>query len=258
MKRSGLMLAALSLGAAIAAAQQQPIPAPQPAADGTYFVGPQVTAPRLAKVMAAGYPNDVRVKDVAGFTVLSTVIDVKGIPTQIEVLHTHGADFDASAINAVKLCRFAPGQLLDPGSSTQDLTGKLVPVRIDVRIPFHANGAQAVPVVVIAERDLNPIDPIKRASQKRPPSYTPPIPIHIVDADFIDPAAKTTYEGIALVSVDVSAEGLPTSVRIKRGLGFGTDAKAVAAVQQYRFLPATDHGKPVAASREVEVKFAIF
>jgi len=223
--------------------------APMPDAEGTYFVGPQVTAPRLVRVMAAGYPSVTpvgkHVANVAGFTVLSMVIGADGSPTGIEVLHKHGDAYDAAAIAAVKQSKFAPGSL----------AGKPVPVRIDVRVPFRANLTRAVPVVVIAERDLAPPD--VTAKQKHPTSYTPPIPIHMVDADFVDPTVKATYVAVVVVTVTVSADGLPTKVQLRRGLGFGADEKAIAAVKQYRFLPATDKGKPVEATREIEVKFAM-
>ena len=235
----------------IVASDQAAAAAPKPDAEGVYFVGPQVTAPRLVKTMAAGYPSNApagkHTVKVAGFTVLSMAIGADGSPMGIEVLHTHGDAYDAAAIAAVKQSKFVPGLL----------GGKPVPVRIDVRVPFHSNLAQAVPVVVVAERDLAP--PSETAAQlKHPPSYTPPIPIHMVDADFVDPGAKSVYESVVVVTVTVSAEGLPTEVLLKRGLGFGTDEKAIAAVKQYRFLPAMSKGKPVAASRELEVKFAMF
>jgi len=174
------------------------------------------------------------------------VIGADGSPAGIEVLHKHGDAYDAAAIAAVKQSKFAPGLL----------AGKPVPVRIDVRVPFYANRARAVPVVVISERDLAPPD-ATAAKQKHPPSYTPPIPIHMVDADFVDPAVKVAYMAVVVVTVTVSAEGLPTQVQLRRGLGFGADEKAIAAVKQYRFLPATNKGKPVEASREIEVKFAM-
>jgi TonB family protein len=221
---------------------------PEPNVEGIYFVGPLVTAPKLVKVMTAGYPSGVRASDIAGFTVLSMVIGADGIPTGIEVLHTHGEAFDAAATQAVKQSKFAPGMMTLPSAPARP-----VPVRIDVRVPFHSNQAQAVPVIVIAERDLAP-PAAAQANQK----YTPPIPIHTVDADFMDPHAKSTYEAIAIVTVSVSTEGLPTDVRIRRGLTHSADEKAIAAVKQYRFLPATNKGKPVAASRELEVKFNMF
>jgi hypothetical protein len=51
---------------------------------------------------------------------------------------------------------------------------------------------------------------------------------------------------------------LPKSVHIRRGLGFGLDQKASAAVQHYRFIPATRKGKPVEDYCDVPVSFVKF
>ena len=57
MYRFGLVFVFLTLGAGVCVAQLQPVAsgpsAQKPAADGTYFVGPQVTTPQLVRVMAA-------------------------------------------------------------------------------------------------------------------------------------------------------------------------------------------------------------
>jgi TonB family protein len=195
--------------------------------------------------MAAGYPYDVKPRKVPGVTVLSVVVGTDGAAHSIEVLRSHGDGFDASAINAVKLCRFAPGTL----------DGKPVPVHMAVRVPFHASHVQAVPALVIGEWDVDPasIKPVKHAA-----SYTPPIPIHLATADFGEADSKGAYPAVALVSVLVNTDGLPTEVRVVRGLAFGTDEEAVDAVKRYRFIPATEKGKVVAARRNVEVRFNLF
>lgn len=251
---AGLFLAAITLGMG---AQTAPTPsvAPAPDAEGVYFVGPRVTAPTMVRAMSAGYPNGIPAKHVAGFTVVTTVIDVKGLPTRIEVLHTHGEAFDGSAVNAVRACRFSPGLLLSPEAKPTAPPGKPVPVRIDLRVPFTLAHTQAVPIVVVAERDLAPPQPTEK-EREHPPSYTPPIPIHTVDADFLVPGTNKAFARIALVTVTVGVDGVPTYVHVRRGLGFGTDEKALAAVKQYRFLPATKNGKPIEATRDLMVEFS--
>jgi TonB family protein len=252
-----LAFAALTVGLAangLAAQETAPVkllsaslaPLPKPAADGAYFVGPHVTAPQLVRVMAAGYPYDVPARKIAGQTVLTMIVGVDGKATKLEVVRSHGELFDASAMNAVELSRFAPG-LLD---------GKSVPVRIDVQVPFHESGKQAVPMVAIAERDLAP--PAPTPEGKKQPSYTPPVPIHIADADFPNPDGKNPYHAVALVTVLVGTDGSPQEVRVSRGLGFGMDEKAAAAVKKWRFIPATSKGRAVAERRNVEVNFTLF
>ena len=224
-----------------------------PDQDGVYYSGPEVSVPVLVRDIIAGYPSNVAQKDVQGFTVLAMVIDAKGVPQHIQVLHSHGDAFDQSAIAAVKASKFDPGKLAGKP------VPKPVPVWIDVRVVFYANFSQAVPQVLITERDLPP----PTASQvedkhHNPLSYTPPFPIHTVDADFADPYAKHPYVEVAIVTVLVGVDGLPKDVYVRRGLGFGLDAKAKAAVEHYRFLPATKKGKPVEERRDIQVSFAKF
>ena len=220
-----------------------------PDPDGVYYPGPEVTAPRMLRTVLALYPDGRSGKDVEGMSVFAMVIDARGIPTHLQLLHSHGDAFDQFASAAMQHSVFEPGKL----------DGKPVPVWIDVRVVFHSDRSQAVPQVLIAERDLPPPDPEHLEDKHHNPlSYTPPYPIHTVDADFADPFAKHPYVQVALVSVLVSEEGSPKEVRVVRGLGFGLDEKAAAAVWHYRFLPATNKGKPVAARRNVTVEFSKF
>ena len=220
-----------------------------PDRDGVYFAGPEVTAPRMLSTVYAPYPEGVSGRDIQGMTVLAMVIDANGVPAHIQVLHKHGEAFDQEAIAAVKHSRFAPGKLGD----------KPVPVWIDIRVVFRANKSQAVPEVLITERDL-PLPDESQCLDKHhnPLSYTEPIAIHTVDADFADPFVTHPWVQEAVVTVLVGDDGLPKEVRVRRGLGFGLDKKAEAAVWQYRFYPATRKGQPIAASREILVDFAKF
>jgi TonB family protein len=190
------------------------------------------------------YPEGVPAKEIQGMTVLAMVIGNNGIPAHIQVLHTHGGAFDQASIAAVKQSVFEPGRLGD----------KPVPVWIDVRVVFRADRSQAVPQILITERDLPQPDASQFEDKHHNPlSYTAPIPIHTVDADFVDPFARNPYVQVAIVSVLVGEDGSPKEVRVSRGLGFGLDKKAEAAVWQYRFLPATRKGRPIAATRDVMV-----
>jgi TonB family protein len=220
-----------------------------PDKDGIYYAGPEVVAPKLIQTVLVPYPNGVSRRETQGMTVLAMVIGADAIPAHIQVLHTHGADFDQAAIAAVKRSKFEPGRLGD----------KFVPVWIDVRVVFQANCSQTTPQIVIAERDLAPPDDVQlQDKHHRALSYTPPFPIHTVDADFADPFISHPYVQVALVDVLVSEEGLPQAVRVVRGLGFELDKKAELAVWQYKFLPATKKGRPIADHKEVMVSFVHF
>ena len=215
--------------------------------DGIYYTGPEVTAPVLKQTVYVPYPQGMPGKRVEGMTVLAMVIGANGIPDHIQLLHTNGDFCDQASIAAVKQSTFAPGKLGD----------KPVPVWIDVRVVFHSDLSRAVPQVLIAERDL-PAPPESSFEDKhgKPLPYTEPIPIHTVDADFANPFAVHPYVEVARLTVLVGVDGLPKTARVIRGLGFGADEKAVAAVMHYRFLPATKKGIPIEASRNVMVSFS--
>jgi len=220
-----------------------------PDQDGVYYAGPEVSAPRLVSTVYVPYPDEVPYKALKGMTVMAMVINTRGIPEHIQLLLHHGDLFDRAAIAAVQHSKFAPGMLGQ----------KPVPVWIDVRVVFSADRSQTTPQVLITERDLPaPSESQLEDKHHRPLSYTPPLPIHTVDADFVDPFVKRPYIQVAVVSVLVSDEGVPTDVRVVRGLGFGLDEKAAAAVWRYRFFPAMKKGKPVAARRNVIVDFVKF
>lgn len=253
MPKATHTFALLALAAAGLRGQDPASPARQvhqaPDADGIYYVGPEVTAPKLVNTVAVPYPAGIPAQRVQGMTVLAIVVDAGGVPTHIQMLHSHGDAFDQTAINGVKQSKFEPGKL----------AGKPVPVWIDVRVVFRANHSQAVPQVVIAERDLPPpAESQLEDKHHNPLSYTPPFPIHTVDADFADPFAQHPWVQVAVVEVTVSDQGLPKAVYVRRGLGFGLDEKAAAAVWHYRFVPATRRGIPITASKDVMVSFAKF
>jgi len=220
-----------------------------PDPDGVYYVGPDVTSPRLVTTVFVSYPYASSEKHFKGMTVLAMVINAKGVAEHIQILHHSNDIFDQLAVDAVEHSTFAPGML----------AGKPVPVWIDVRVVFSSDQSRTTPQVLIAERDLAPPTEFQLEDKNhKPRSYTPPFPIHTVDADFADPFVKVPYIQVAVVSVLVSKEGLPTDVRVVRGLGFGLDQKAAAAVWHYRFFPAMRKGKPSAARRDVMVNFVKF
>jgi TonB family protein len=253
MTRGSYAIAFLALSTACAWAQSAVSLAPQvhqvPDPDGVYYAGPEVAAPRIVRTVLALYPDGIYHKDIQGMTVFAMIVGANGRPSNVQVLHSHGDAFDQAARGAVMHTTFEPGTL----------AGKPVPVWIDVRVAFHLDRSDAIPQVVIAERDLPPPDESELEDKHHKPlSYTPPFPIHTVDADFTDPFVKHPWVQVAVVTVLVGEDGVPKDVHVRRGLGFGLDAKATAAVMHYRFLPATEKGKPIAARSDILVSFARF
>ncbi len=85
-----------------------------------------------------------------------------------------------------------------------------------------------------------------------------PSVIYSVDPEYSDEARRAKYTGIVMVSLIVDAQGLPEHVHVARSLGMGLDERAIEAVRQYRFKPATYQGKPVPVEVQIEVNFQIY
>lgn len=76
--------------------------------------------------------------------------------------------------------------------------------------------------------------------------------------EFSEEARKAKLSGNVEVYLWVDEHGSPKHVRVVRGIGMGLDEKALEAVQQYRFKPAMENGKPVTVDMYIDVNFQIF
>jgi TonB family protein len=89
---------------------------------------------------------------------------------------------------------------------------------------------------------------------------TPPALISSVDPEFpeMERKSKDKFEGTCLIGLVVDEMGTPRDVHVVRSLKADFDAKALEAVEQYRFKPAMKAGEPVAVTLKVEVNFRRF
>ena len=85
-----------------------------------------------------------------------------------------------------------------------------------------------------------------------------PVLRYAPDPQYTSEAKKAKYQGVVLVDLIVDENGNPRNVHVVRPLGMGLDAKAVQAVSQYRFTPATKGGKPVPVEVNIQVNFRLY
>jgi TonB family protein len=84
-----------------------------------------------------------------------------------------------------------------------------------------------------------------------------PVVIQAVAPQYTPGAISKKIEGSALVSLQVDENGNPNHIRVLRGLGNGLDAKAIEAVEHYKFKPGMKDGKAVAVEWNLEIKFML-
>ncbi|HEV2462488.1 MAG TPA: energy transducer TonB [Acidobacteriaceae bacterium] len=82
--------------------------------------------------------------------------------------------------------------------------------------------------------------------------------VYTVDPENLPGAPKHPLSGITEVALLVDISGNPQQVHVEKSLGPKYDKVVVAAVQQYRFKPALQHGKPVQVKICVGINFRIY
>jgi TonB family protein len=85
-----------------------------------------------------------------------------------------------------------------------------------------------------------------------------PRPIATPDPEYTEEARNAKTQGTCVLWLIVDEQGNPRDIRVVRGLGFGLDARAIAAVKQWRFQPAQKDGHSVNVQISVEVGFRLY
>ena len=86
----------------------------------------------------------------------------------------------------------------------------------------------------------------------------PPRVIYQPEPEFSEEARKAKYQGVCTLGLIVGVDGRPTNIRVLNSLGMGLDEKAIEAVKNWRFEPATKDGHPVRVEIAVEVDFHLY
>jgi TonB family protein len=85
----------------------------------------------------------------------------------------------------------------------------------------------------------------------------PPQLVREIRANYTDDARRRGVEGDVMLEIVVRRDGSVGNVRVLQSLGSGREQKAIEAVRQWRFTPATRYGTPVDVIVEVAVGFKL-
>jgi TonB family protein len=85
----------------------------------------------------------------------------------------------------------------------------------------------------------------------------PPRLLKEVKANYTEEARLRNLEGEVVLEIVVRRDGTVSDVRLVSGLPNGLNERAIAAVRQWRFAPATRLGRPVDVIVEVAVEFKL-
>lgn len=86
---------------------------------------------------------------------------------------------------------------------------------------------------------------------------TPPRVLREVKADYTEEARRAGITGDVVLEIVVRRDGSVTDVKLLQGLSGGLNDRAIQAVRQWRFAPASRQGTPVDVIVEVAVEFKL-
>lgn len=78
-----------------------------------------------------------------------------------------------------------------------------------------------------------------------------------VKADYTEDARRKGIEGEVVLEIVITRTGSVGDVKVLRRLDSGLDQRAIQAVRQWQFAPATRQGAPVDVIVEVGVAFKL-
>ena len=115
--------------------------------------------------------------------------------------------------------------------------------------------APAEPVNAAAAAPPLPAEP--QPAPAREPVRTPPRLLERAAAPYTNEARAAGIEGSVHLSVDIDERGIPVRARILKSLDPGLDSNAIRSLGGWRFQPATEDGKPVGSTVNIEIQFRL-
>ncbi len=128
--------------------------------------------------------------------------------------------------------------------------GPAPPTRTEPQLPAAPADAKPEPAKPAAE-------PHEPPPPQREPVRTAPRVVQTSPAAYTPEALQKGIEGAVLLSVDIDDQGIPRRARVLRSLEPGLDRQAIESLAGWRFSPATEDGRAVASTANVEVNFRL-
>ena len=89
------------------------------------------------------------------------------------------------------------------------------------------------------------------------PNTTRPAVTHRVEPEYTKEASDAKLQGTVILATVVGIDGLPSEIKVVKGIGKGLDEKAVECLRKWHFKPATRDGEPVRVNATVEINFRL-
>jgi TonB family protein len=84
---------------------------------------------------------------------------------------------------------------------------------------------------------------------------TPPQLTDVASPEYTPEAKKKKIEGQVTLAIVIDKNGDVVDAKVVKGLGYGLDENAIAAVKVWKYKPAEKNGEPIAVKMEVTLDF---
>jgi len=216
-----------ALGALAVAAMLWPLASVRLSAQEPGAAGFQ--APRVIHRVNTAYPKGAKLRKIEGAVELAVDVSAEGTPDQVRVSRGVDPDLDQAAVEAVQQWRWEPARK----------DGEPVSAATTVTINFS-----------LVKKDAP-------ASARAGQDVVKPVLLSKVEPKYTQEARDAKIQGEVEVYVEVGADGRAHNLKIQQGLDPGLDEKALEAIRDWRFQPATKDGQPVPAGAVVRIRFEL-
>lgn len=232
-RAAALLTLTLLAGAAFA---EGSVPAPKH--DGEpYVVGGDVQKPVKIYSPAPTYSAEAKENKIEGVVIIQVVIDRQGNVRSPEVLKGLPFGLAEQAVDAVSQWKFEPATL----------DGKPVEVTYNLTVNFRLD--KAVAPEPKAQRDSEPFYVMG--------DVVAPRRLTSVAPDYTAEAKKGRIQGVVIMQVIIDRDGRVKNPNVLKRLPMGLDQKAVDAVKQWTFEPATLNGEPIEVYYNLTINFRL-
>ncbi len=193
--------------------------------------------------------EDIAVKDqygrtIEGLTANDFVVTEDGVPQTVEIFEfqklASTPQVAPNSVSSYYLLGYYPSNPDPDGKYRRvKITCRAPSVKLDYRPGYYAGRPVASDQNVVSDA-------------------TAPVVIRRKQPEYSDGARKAKFQGSVVMAVDVDASGNVANARVMRSLGLGLDEKALEAVRQWTFTPATKDGRPAAMEVEVKMSFRLW
>jgi TonB family protein len=173
-------------------------------------------------------------------------VDARGSPVNLQVLNASHPIWGPEAMAVVREWQFVPGMKYGAPVSalcTVDLVWG--PTNLSPQALEWAVAQLSAPSISA------PPDPVLKFA------ISPAVVYRGRDPSYTEEARQAGLQGSVQISLLVGEDGVPQNLRAIKPLGLGLDEKAIEAVSQWRFQPASVNGQRVRYRTTIEVNFRL-